>query len=159
MAEFFSKVHLSAELHSRGPCDNQQPIMTNKDIQKIVKYWKEASEHDIETATSLFRTGKYDYCLFLCHLAVEKMLKAVVARHDKNHPPFTHNLLYLAGKAELELSKVQIELLDTINQFNMEVRYPEDLRAFYKKVNKLYAQRYLKEGKEIWKWLQNQLRA
>jgi hypothetical protein len=45
--------------------------MTSRDIAKVVRYWREAAEHDFETARSLFRTGKYDYCLFLCHLSLE----------------------------------------------------------------------------------------
>jgi len=131
--------------------------MTIKDISRITKYWLEAAEHDLEMANSLFRTGKYDYCLFLCHLSLEKLLKALVTRATKNHPPFTHNLLYLAGKANLQLSKAQIEIFDQINKFNMEARYPEDLKAFYKKANKTFTKKYLDATKGIWKWLQEKL--
>ena len=131
--------------------------MTVKDVLKIVRYWLQASEHDLEMATSLFRTGKYDYCLFLCHLSLEKLLKALAAHALKDHPPYTHNLLYLAGKANIQISKAQIELLDQVNRFNMEARYPEDLKAFYKKANRLYAKKYLEETKEMWKWLQKKL--
>lgn len=131
--------------------------MTTKDVIKIVKYWLEASEHDLGMAGSLFRTGKYDYCLFLCHLSLEKLLKALVARTIKDHPPFTHNLLYLAGKTDLKISKMQIELLDRINKFNMEARYPEDLKAFYEKANRAYAKKYLEAAKETWKWLRKKL--
>ena len=127
--------------------------MTSKDISKIVNYWIEASNHDLDVARSLFRTGKYDYCLFLCHLMLEKILKALVTKITKDHPPFTHNLLYLAGKSNLELSKSQIELLDQVNKFNMEIRYPEDLKVLSKKINKNYAKKYFTESKEIWKWL------
>ena len=131
--------------------------MTAKDVSKIIRYWLEASEHDLEMSSSLFRTGKYDYCLFLCHLSLEKLLKALVASVMKDHPPFTHNLLYLAGKANLGLSKNQIALLDQINKFNMEARYPEDLRAFYKKADRSYAKKYLEEGRGVWKWLRKKL--
>ncbi|MFH1874013.1 MAG: HEPN domain-containing protein [Pseudomonadota bacterium] len=131
--------------------------MTNKDISKVIKYWFEAAKHDREVSLSLYRTGKYDYCLFLCHLMLEKLLKALVAKVAKEHPPFTHNLLYLAGKANLELTKAQIELFDQINKFNLEIRYPEDLKSFYKKVNKNYAKKYLEQSKELWLWLQNLL--
>lgn len=127
--------------------------MTSKDTAKVVNYWLDAAIHDLETAASLFRTGKYDYCLFLCHLSLEKLLKSLVTNTIKDHPPFTHNLLYLAGKANLHLSKTQIEMLDEINKFNMEARYPEDLKAFYKKVNKSYAKKYLDITKDFWKWL------
>lgn len=122
-----------------------------------MKYWLEASEHDLKMAGSLFRTGKYDYCLFLCHLSLEKLLKSLAARVLNDHPPFTHNLLYLAGKAGLSISKAQIELLDQINKFNMDARYPEDLRAFYKKANRIFAKKYLESTKEMWKWLREKL--
>lgn len=128
--------------------------MTNKDITKITRYWVDAAGHDLETARSLFRTGRYDYCLFLCHLSLEKMLKAIVAKTIKDHPPFTHNLLYLAGKADIDLSKIQINLLDEINEFNLEARYPEDLKAFYKKANKGFAKKYLDSTKGLFQWLQ-----
>ncbi len=133
--------------------------MTSKDIARIVKYWVDAAVHDFDTARSLFRTGKYDYCLFLCHLSLEKLLKALATRALKDHPPFTHNLLYLAGKADIPLTKTQIEALDQINRFNMEARYPEDLRAFYKKVNRPYAKKYFDVTKELWKWLRKKLEA
>lgn len=128
--------------------------MTLKDVSKIFNYWLEASIHDLDLAKSLFRTGKYDYCLFLCHLSLEKMLKALATKTLKDHPPFTHNLLFLAGKANLELSKSQIDTFDRINKFNLEARYPEDLRAFHKMVDKTYAKKYLEITKETWKWLQ-----
>ncbi|MFH1652794.1 MAG: HEPN domain-containing protein [Pseudomonadota bacterium] len=131
--------------------------MTPKDISKIIRHWQEASKHDMDVALSLFKTGKYDYCLFLCHLMLEKILKAIVASVTKEHPPFTHNLLYLAGKANLELTKVQIEELDKINKFNMEVRYPEDLKAMLGKVTREYAKKYFDISKELWKWFQNRL--
>lgn len=127
--------------------------MTAKEISKILRYWLDAAVHDLEMANSLFRTGKYDYCLFLCHLSLEKLLKALAARATKDHPPFTHNLLYLAGQANLKLSKAQIELFDQINKFNMEARYPDDLKAFYKKANKIYCKKYLEATKGLWKWL------
>jgi HEPN domain-containing protein len=85
------------------------------------------------------------------------MLKALATKTIKDHPPFTHNLLYLAGKADIQLSKAQTEVLDQINRFNMEARYPEDLRAFYKKANKVYAKKYLEITKEMWKWLRKKL--
>lgn len=131
--------------------------MTAKDIKKITKYWLDSATHDLEMAGSLFRTGKYDYCLFLCHLAVEKILKALVTQTIKDHAPFTHNLLYLAGKANIQLSKSQIELLDQVNKFNMEARYPEDLREFYKKADRVYTKNYLTSSKEIWKWFRKKL--
>ena len=133
-------------------------FMTPIDISKIVSYWIEVSKHDMDIAQSLFRTGKYDYCLFLCHLSLEKILKALVAKRTKAHPPYTHNLLYLAGKANVELSKQRIEMLDQINKFNLEIRYPEDLKVLYKTITKEYAKKYLDISRELRKWFQNLLK-
>lgn len=132
-------------------------IMTSKDISKIINYWLEASTHDLEVARSLFRTGKYDYCLFLCHLMLEKILKALVTKVERNHPPYTHNLLYLAGKAKIDLSKNQIELLNDINKFNLEIRYPEDIKKFYEMVDRKYAKKYLTISQGMWKWFRELL--
>ncbi len=34
----------------------------------------------------------------------------------------------------------------------MEARYPEDLKAFYKKATKVYTKQYLDMTKEMWAW-------
>ncbi len=36
------------------------------------------SEYDVETARHMLATGRYLYVVFMCHLALEKMLKAHV---------------------------------------------------------------------------------
>lgn len=126
--------------------------MTTKDIKKIIEHWRNASANDFEVARSLFRTGKYDYCLFLCHLTLEKQLKSIVAAVTMDHPPYTHNLLFLAGKAGLQLTKQQVELLEQINAFNMEIRYPEDLKELHKRITKSYAKKYFDISKEFLKW-------
>jgi HEPN domain-containing protein len=45
-------------------------------IDEHIKYWLNSADHDLDTAESLFSTGKYDWCLFLGHLVLEKGLKA-----------------------------------------------------------------------------------
>jgi HEPN domain-containing protein len=40
--------------------------------------WIESSDYDIETAAHMFKTKRYVYVLFMCHLATEKLLKALV---------------------------------------------------------------------------------
>ena len=43
-------------------------------IKKHVEYWVETAEHDLPVAESLFKNGHYDWCLFIGHLVLEKML-------------------------------------------------------------------------------------
>lgn len=46
--------------------------------EEHITYWLERAAHDLETAESLFQSEKYDWCLFLAHLVLEKSLKANV---------------------------------------------------------------------------------
>ena len=51
---------------------------------------------------------KNDWCLFIVHLALEKILKAIfVDRNDNNVPPKVHNLVRLAELSMIELGENQ----------------------------------------------------
>ena len=66
-------------------------------IEETIQYWIDSAENDLKTAESLFDTGHYDWCLFVGHLVLEKILKAHWVKHNRNviHPKI-HNLLILA---------------------------------------------------------------
>jgi len=51
-------------------------------------------------------TGRYIYVLFMCHLAVEKLLKALYESISGKVPPKTHNLIYLTKAVNLELPEI-----------------------------------------------------
>ena len=54
-------------------------------------------------AESLFAAGKYDWCLFLGHLVLEKTLKAIlVQKQGEKIQPKTHNPVKLTEKSSLE---------------------------------------------------------
>jgi len=44
-------------------------------IDEHLKYWLNSADHHLDTAESLLSAGKYDWCLFLGHLVLEKGLK------------------------------------------------------------------------------------
>ena len=78
------------------------------------------SNHDLTVSDSLFASGHFDYCLFLAHLSLEKLLKAFwVKTNIENNPPKTHNLIYLAQGSNLELSDEQLKFLQFVNTFNI----------------------------------------
>lgn len=91
-----------------------------------VKYWLDSAEDDWKVAKHLFEKGDYSYSLFFGHLTIEKSLKAVYVERLTNNSPFTHRLVYLAEKASLELSEEKLKLLETVTDFNMEARYPDE---------------------------------
>jgi HEPN domain-containing protein len=45
--------------------------------EEHIKYWKESARHDLDSAESIYNSGRYDWCLFAGHLALEKILKAL----------------------------------------------------------------------------------
>ncbi len=48
------------------------------DIDRTVKYWLSGARYDIKTAVTLLMGKRYPYALFFGHLALEKVLKALV---------------------------------------------------------------------------------
>lgn len=61
-------------------------------MRKEVENWYRSSRYDFEVAGEMMRAGRYIYVIFFCHLAVEKMLKAVVENVTGETPPKTHSL-------------------------------------------------------------------
>jgi hypothetical protein len=66
------------------------------------------------------------YSLFLGHLSIEKIVRAIYAERTGNNLPFTHRLVYLADKASLKLTIEKLRLLETITDFNLEEGYPDE---------------------------------
>ncbi len=69
--------------------------MTN---EEKVKYWTDIANYDIETAKAMLASERYLYVGFMCHQAVEKMLKAYFTKAKEDTSPFIHNLKTLANK-------------------------------------------------------------
>jgi HEPN domain-containing protein len=97
--------------------------------------------------------------LFIGHLVVEKTLKAYfIYSNDNKIPPKTHNLLKLAEAANLSLTEEQKLFLDEVNDFNLEVRYPEYRREFYKLCTKEFTENYFTKMKDFSRWLTSQIK-
>lgn len=127
-------------------------------VQEHVNYWLDSAKNDLEAANQLFLSAKYDWCLFIGHLMVEKTLKAYfVYKNDNKMPPKTHNLLKLADISDLSLTEDQKLFLDEVNDFNLQVRYPDYRSEFYKLCTKEFAENYFSKIKEFTTWLTFQI--
>jgi len=123
-----------------------------------VKYWLDGAAHDLDVAETLFQAQKYDWCLFIGHLVLEKSLKALyVKTHEDNLPPKIHNLLRLAELSTLSLTVEQQEFLDDVNEFNIATRYSDEKEAFYERCSLEYTAPYFSRIKEVCKWLTSQI--
>ncbi len=131
--------------------------MLKFDIEKTVKYWLDGAEYDMSTANAMFKTRKYPYALFMGHLALEKLLKAVYVKNTKKHAPYTHALEKLAKKSKIDIPEQMLIKLREFMEFHFEARYPDEQKAFYKKCNLSYTKEKFQEIKEVFKWLKIRL--
>lgn len=127
--------------------------------EEHILYWQKSAQHDLESAESMFDSGRYDWCLFVGHLVLEKILKAMfIDRNDIDLPPKIHNLVRLAELSKIKLEKDQKFLLDKINDFNIQARYPDYKLEFYNRCNEEFTSKYFGKIKEFYQWFKSQLK-
>lgn len=127
------------------------------DTKKFIRYWLESADDDLKTAQSLFISKRYHHCLFFCHLFIEKIIKALILKKSGQPAPHGHKLSRLAKLTGIKFSKEQIEFLDELTSFNIEARYNDYKRRFYKKANRPYTQEYFDKTKQMYLWLKRKL--
>ena len=127
-------------------------------MNRAIDNWVKSSEYDIKTAEALYKSKRFVYVIFMCHLAVEKMLKAIVSYKTKKIPPKTHDLFYLTKLASFDIPDNHTPILMHLNEASVPTRYPEDIIKIAKAYNRQAASRYLKETKGLLKWLKSKVR-
>mgnify|MGYP001174259440 FL=1 len=119
--------------------------------------WLSRAEFDIETADYMFQGGRYFYAVFMCHMALEKALKASYCEKLKDVPPKVHNLLYLIDKANMNPPEKLGKFLVKLNEANIATRYPESLENLMKIYTKPITFEIITNTKEAFQWIRNQL--
>jgi HEPN domain-containing protein len=89
----------------------------------------------------------------MCHLALEKALKAMVAEETKGLPPRTHNLIALAQRAKLTLPADHRDFIGKMNDASVVTRYPGDLLDAVSQYPEPVAGEYLERTKELIAWI------
>lgn len=112
----------------------------------------------MEVAETLFQNQKYDWCLFIGHLVIEKTLKAFYVRDKQEMPPKIHNLVKLAENTKLSLTEDQCAFLADVNDFNIEARYPDAKFSFYQTCTSEFTEGQFSKIKEMYKWLLSQMK-
>lgn len=123
------------------------------DKYDLIKYWVETSEQDYNTMLHLYETKDYHWSLFMGHLVIEKLLKALYAKNVDNNIPRIHDLLRLTEKANVKTTDEQQDSLDIITTFNISARYPDYKQSFYKKCDYEFTSSNIERIKELRKWL------
>ncbi len=122
-------------------------------MRKDTKNFLRSSQYDLETANFMLNTGRYIYVIFMCHLSLEKILKALISETKQTVPPKTHNLIYLIKIGNISLPKEYFEFIAKINNANIITRYPEDFTRVLEAYPESIAKEYLSITKEIHQWL------
>ena len=127
----------------------------NKD--ELIKYWVDASEVDFTAMNNLNMSGDYVWALFLGHLVIEKLIKALIVKNNIQSIPKIHDLNKLVKLTGLQIDDKRSDDFDAITAFNIEARYPDYKKEFYKKCTKEFTTTYNDKIIGIREWLLEQL--
>ncbi|HUT32042.1 MAG TPA: HEPN domain-containing protein [Planctomycetota bacterium] len=126
-------------------------------MNQQVKNWLDSAAYDLETTEHMYRTGRYVHTIFMCHLAIEKVLKARVQEVTGQLPPKTHNLRYLVQLSRLEIPEGMFEFLSMLSDVSIPTRYPEDFGKLVEAYNGPVARRYADKTREVFQWIRESL--
>jgi HEPN domain-containing protein len=125
--------------------------------EALIVYWRESALKDCETMHHLFASQDYHWALFIGHLVIEKLLKAVYVKNIDINPPKTHDLSRLAERCNLIYDEEMADILDRITAFNISARYPDYEMSFYEKCTPEFTEKNILMIEEVKKWLMPQI--
>jgi len=127
------------------------------DKSYIIESWVNSSNNDLATMNDMYKTKHYDWALFMGHLSIEKLLKAVYFKNTEEHPPLIHDLRRLAEKSNLLLTEEQQIQLDSITRFNIRTRYDDYKQSFYKLCTVEFTNEWMSKINECILWIKQML--
>lgn len=128
-----------------------------ENIERFVNHWIESADRDFKTMQNLYQSKDYSWSLFIGHLVIEKLLKALYIKNKQEHPIPIHDLTRIAAKAGVEFSDEILNQLDTITTFNINARYEDVKQNFYLKCTKQFTKTWIDQITELRKWIKSQL--
>lgn len=120
---------------------------------ELIAYWLDSAEANHVSMLNMFANGEYVWSLFVGHLCIEKLLKAYYVKEIDATAPRIHDLYKLAVRCNLEMSEEQMDALQYVTLFNIEARYEEYKREFYKKCTRAFTKSNIKTIEGVRTWL------
>jgi HEPN domain-containing protein len=127
--------------------------MENKDKHQE---WYFQSDYDLETEVDMLKSGRAVYCIFMCHLSLEKALKGLLIKKTGEFPSKSHSLIYFSDKLGLELTDSFNEFLYMLDKISVPTRYPDDLKKLFAAYTNERTESILKQTKEVQLWIKQQ---
>jgi len=118
-------------------------------MRKDTKNFIKSAEYDLKTAEFMLNSERYIYVIFMCHLSLEKILKAIVAETTQKIPPKSHNLIYLLKLGNIKIPPELFDFMAKINNASIVTRYPEDFSKILEAYPKNVAEEYFCKTKEV----------
>jgi HEPN domain-containing protein len=124
-----------------------------------IKYWRELSDYDFETAIAMLKSKRYLYVGFMCHQTIEKIFKAFYWKLRNENPPYSHSLSYIAKKGEyyFQFTEEQKDFIDEIEPLNIEARYPSYKDRLLKSLNHSKSEEIINNTKNLQQWIKEKL--
>jgi HEPN domain-containing protein len=127
------------------------------DKERIINHWIESSEKDFKAMIDLYQTQNNNWALFMGHLVIEKLLKAVYVKSKGEFPPMIHDLRRICEKADVELDLSHQILLDSISRFNINARYDDYKQSFYLLCTDSFTAEWIDNIKDCRLWIKAKL--
>jgi HEPN domain-containing protein len=122
-------------------------------------YWLDTAVDDLTAAEHLCESGDHLHALFFGHLYLEKLLKARVVQQTHQHAPLSHNLCYLAEKANLDLAREHESFLVRVTEYSIKARYPDMDQTFRRQCTREFCCTELDQIKEFGTWVRQTIRS
>ncbi|WP_027364685.1 HEPN domain-containing protein [Desulfotruncus alcoholivorax] len=122
--------------------------------------WIGIAEDDLEAAEHCYEGKRYLWAMFMCQQAVEKALKAVYFEKTGLTPPKKHDLISLAGTANIldQCTKEMKDLFRRLSLYYIETRYPDKRAELEAKCTPEHTKNILQRSMEAVKWLKSMLK-
>lgn len=92
--------------------------------QGKIKNWKEGASADLDSASVYIGNERQLHGLFLCHLAIEKSLKALIVDITNESAPKSHDIITLSKKANINFSEKELAFIEILVKYKLHGRYP-----------------------------------
>ena len=118
--------------------------------------WLLQADYDLESARTMFESGRYFYAVFMVHLAIEKSLKGLFWKVLKIIPPKTHHLKYLIQRINIESNSRINEFIFDIDDLSVPTRYPESLNHILSSFKKEKTEEMINNAVEVLQWIKKE---
>ena len=125
------------------------PETTNPAIE-----WFKQVDYDFGTAEAMFKSRRYIYAVFMCHLCIEKGLKGIIANRDEL-PPRSHDLVFLFERAILNGNEEYAGFIEALNEVSVPTRYPDELDRLVASYPRKRTFEIIGQTKEVLTWLKS----